>query len=58
MVLQVITTVINDTEKVQIVDLCFLLQMEVNAVEKRHRTRSKGVRGKNLAFLCFFINLA
>lgn len=30
------------------VDLCFPLQMETNAVEKRHRTRSKGVRGMSL----------
>lgn len=26
-------------------DACSVLQMEVNAAEKRHRTRSKGVRG-------------
>lgn len=42
------------------VDLCFPLQMEVNAVKKRHRTRSKGVRGRSLSLLlsvCLFIGL-
>lgn len=30
------------------VDSCFPLQMEVNVMKKRHRTRSKGVRGMSL----------
>lgn len=39
------------------VDMCFPLQMEVNAVKKRHRTRSKGVRGRSLSLLLLFIGL-
>lgn len=39
-------------------DLCFPLQMEVNVVKKRHRTRSKGVRGTSLsAFVLSYYSL-